>query len=432
MSQKKILLVEQFVDAELPANEQNNPPRQYYANLGCTLFRKNNKWWSRCPERAQEESTDDLNEYLGKYEKGDYLTRKTAIFDSYLGKLRMKWSGVINATALDYIFAKTETADVFYNTRKGVKVTFFRDDAGKVDEVKVEFEEVDLGQIWGRVNNLPKVSDNAGGTGGGDGGGGRTTGRDYNFSAWWGCLETVRKKLNRFQLIPSVDEKYVYESLTKLVDGAATQLRYYKEDNVVLWVKADGTDTVILKGSWECVSDDQYKIKWSDGQKSYIGLAESPIEDDDNQNNTEESSQDNQLGTPCSSYKKNCPTKQQILDGDGVLKKCFKCGLVREIQEIPIIKLLLEEIDPNYVTDELFGPKMELAIKKFQSKEGLSDDGIIGKDTMEALENSRSEDQKGTEVKPNTDPPKPTPTPKTTNPPKTTKPTPVANPDDDF
>ena len=77
-----------------------------------------------------------------------------------------------------------------------------------------------------------------------------------------------------------------------------------------------------------------------------------------------------------------------ILDGDDVLKRGDESNLVSHIQNLLVYDYdydLGDSGDSDDGTDGAFGKKTEKAIKEFQKKNGIPDDGIIGLCTLDAI-----------------------------------------------
>ena len=77
-----------------------------------------------------------------------------------------------------------------------------------------------------------------------------------------------------------------------------------------------------------------------------------------------------------------------ILEGNDVLKKGDESNLISDIQNLLVYDYdydLGDSGDDNDGTDGAFGKKTEKAIKEFQKKNGIPDDGIIGLCTLDAI-----------------------------------------------
>jgi peptidoglycan hydrolase-like protein with peptidoglycan-binding domain len=371
---------------KLPADEQTGAiPSAKYNRQGCVVVKHTDgARYKECPEN-QPQTAAASSGYTGTYWKdvarnatvsadGDGLTLKYLVVNEY------------------YLTPVQDTPDVFLNASSGVRATFRRDNQNKVIEMKLEFQGTDVIRNFGREVVLPKTSS--------DPGEGSSTSRidlrqRYQLGGDFGCLEIVRKGLNRFPLLSRKigTEDVAYEEISNLVDNIGTELVYQK-DGTVTWRKRNDDNDILKTGKWECINANSYKIIWSDGKVTmfgepsvnFDGSGSSPDASNQSDNST------NSVGCP-SGYSETCPDESDVKNGTDSWKICMKCDKIKELQEIPALLDKIQKIQTRegkaQKTDIYFGPIMDEAVKLLQSERGLKVvNGRIGKETYESLTNN--------------------------------------------
>ena len=87
-------------------------------------------------------------------------------------------------------------------------------------------------------------------------------------------------------------------------------------------------------------------------------------------------------------------TSDDILNGKGSVKIGMKGNVVGEIQNLLISKGF-KEVSKTGNADNTFGPLTDKMVREFQTKNGLTVDGIVGPNTWSKLKESTTQDTSG-------------------------------------
>jgi hypothetical protein len=141
-------------------------------------------------------------------------------------------------------------------------------------------------------------------------------------------------------------------------------------------------------GRWDCVGTDNYKIRLDGENEDFYVFKENNTSNTNTNTNTNTSTNTGLVDTNLTS---------NDLTAGKVVKVGMKGNIVGDIQQLLIDKGFIH-VSKNDKADNIFGNRTKRMVKAFQAANGLTDDGVVGKNTWaklngEAIGNNNSTNQ---------------------------------------
>jgi len=140
-------------------------------------------------------------------------------------------------------------------------------------------------------------------------------------------------------------------------------------------------------GTMEITSPKSYKIKYDDGDV-YDSTTAKVTHGNSNTQQQQQQSTSQQTNNPIDVNIK----PEEILDGTKIVKMGMKGDIVTQIQQL-LIKNGLTNISKSGQPDGVFGSRTTQSVRDFQEKNGLTVDGVVGKNTWSKLTQSPTNPQ---------------------------------------
>lgn len=170
----------------------------------------------------------------------------------------------------------------------------------------------------------------------------------------WACINKYNEEHNFSTLQNGTKPDRKWEEGNP-VDNKKTYFVYLSNGQIFWNYESDNKQ--INRGTWKCQTSNSYVVTWSDGSTENYTQA-------------------------CTTYVQNDATVEDLISRKKVVKKCDKGDIVTKIQK-RLKTYYQTELGGSF--DPKFGDKTEQAVKKFQKKKGLEDDGIVGHRTAKYL-----------------------------------------------